>query len=158
MGAPVGQEACPVCDRAPVVLVAVRHPVMRRWVVELLASEHGCWRPTEPGDGELLGHAIARTSPELVVVDHADFPACCREALDSLPPERVVVVGPEPDVAYRDLALGLGAAGWVSRDEVGEGLSAVMRSALGCVHAPCPPGGRAVGGAAERSEEVRTGG
>lgn len=135
-----GDASCPVCDRSPAVLVAVRHPVMRRWAGELLDSEHGCWSVTQPGRGELLADAIARVRPELVIVDSVDFPACCQAALLALPPGRVVVVGPEPDGAYRSRALGLGAGGWVCRDHVGEELSAAMRAALGCRHRPCPPG------------------
>lgn len=131
---------CPVCDRSPTVLVAIRHPMMRRWTGELLATEHGCWTVAQPGRDELLAEAIARVRPELVVVDSVDFPACCRAALRALPPARVIVVGPEPDGAYRSRALGLGAGGWVCRDHLGEELSAAMRTALGCRHDPCPPG------------------
>ncbi len=71
-------EPCPVCDASPTVLVAIRHPVMRRWTGELLAAEHGCWTAVEPRSGELLVDAIARTQPDVVVVDSVDFPACCR--------------------------------------------------------------------------------
>jgi DNA-binding NarL/FixJ family response regulator len=132
-------DGCPVCDRAPVVLVAIRHPVMRRWTDELLASEHGCWTVVQPERGELLAAAIVRSNPALVVVDEVDFPACCQAALRTLSPERVIVVGPEPDAAYRSAALAHGAGGWVCRDHVGEELSAAMRGALGCRHDPCPP-------------------
>jgi DNA-binding NarL/FixJ family response regulator len=137
-------EGCPVCDRSPTVLVGIRHSVMRRWTVELLETEHGCWTVAQPQAGELLVDAIDRHHPELVVVDSADFPACCRAALDALPPERVIVIGPEPDRAFRDQAMARGAAGWVCRDHIGEELSAAMRAALGCRHQPCPP---AAGGA-----------
>ena len=133
------EARCPVCDESPVVLIAIRHPVMRRWTDELLAAEHGCWTVVQPGRGELLVDAIARTRPELVVVDSVDFPACCRAALDALPPERVIVIGPEPDPAYRSRALAQGAGGWVCRDHVADELSAAMRAALGCLHEPCPP-------------------
>jgi DNA-binding NarL/FixJ family response regulator len=134
------QEPCPVCDRSPNVLVAIRHPVMRRWTCELLASEHGCWTVSEPGSGEMLADAIRRTQPALVIVDSIDFPACCQAALRTLPPEHVIVIGPEPDQAYRARALALGAGGWVCRDHVGDELSAAMRAALGCRHDPCAPG------------------
>lgn len=129
-----------MCDLSPTVLVAIRHPMMRRWTCELLASEHGCWNVAQPAGGEMVAEAIARTDPVLVVVDSADFPACCQAALRALPPGRVIVVGPEPDRAYRSRALGLGAGGWVCRDHVGEELSAAMRAALGCRHHPCGPG------------------
>ncbi len=134
------QRWCPVCDATPVVLVALRHPVMRRWTEELLATEHGCWEVARMDGGELLVDAIARIRPDLVVVDDGDFPSCCQAALDRMPPERVMVVGPEPDTAYRSLALANGAGGWVCREQVGDDLSSAMRAALGCHHDPCPPG------------------
>lgn len=129
---------CAVCDASPVVLVALRHPFMRRWTEELLAAEHGCWDVEEMRAGELLVDAIARVDPHLVIVDDRDFPSCCRTALNRIPRERVMVVGPEPDLGYRSLALARGAGGWVSRDQVGERLSSSMRAALGCRHEPCP--------------------
>lgn len=132
-------EDCPVCDRSPTVLVGIRHPVMRRWTIELLETEHGCWTVAQPRPDELLADAIERGEPELVVVDSADFPTCCQAALATLPPERVIVIGPEPDRAFRDQALARGAAGWVCRDHIGDELSAGMRAALGCRHEPCPP-------------------
>lgn len=130
---------CPVCDVVPTVLVALRHPVMRRWTEDLLATEHGCWELTEMDDNEMLADAIVRIQPDLVVVDERDFPACCQAALDRMPPERVVVIGPEPDTSYQTLALSNGAGGWVSRDHVADELSSEMRAALGCHHEPCPP-------------------
>lgn len=132
-------EWCPVCSVSPVVLVALRHEVMRRWTEELLSAEHGCWAATKPARGELLADAIARTWPDLVIVDEVDFPACCRAALDRLPPDRVIVIGPEPDAAYETLARSRGAGGWVCRDHVAQELSAAMRAAMGCRHEPCPP-------------------
>lgn len=134
-----GTGGCPVCDATPVVLVALQHPVMRRWTEELLESEHGCWDVAQMVDGEMLVDAIARIRPDLVVVDESDFPACCQAALDRMRPERVLVVGPEPDTAYQRFAFANGAGGWVCRDHVGEELSSAMRAALGCRHAPCPP-------------------
>lgn len=133
------QKWCPVCDAAPVVLVALRHPVMSRWTEELLVAEHGCWDVAKVNDHELLVDALSRVRPDLVVVDSIDFPACCRAALDRMPPEQVVVVGPEPDRAYQISALANGAAGWVCRDHLADELSRAMRAALGCRHSPCPP-------------------
>ena len=134
------EDRCPVCDASPTVLVGVRHPVMRRWTIDLLDAEHGCWFVEQPRPAELLADAIERTRPALIVVDSADFPACCQAALAAVPLGRVIVIGPEPDAAYRRLALSHGAGGWLCRDHVGEELSTVMRAALGCHHRPCPPG------------------
>jgi DNA-binding NarL/FixJ family response regulator len=112
---------------------------MRRWTIELLHTEHHCWTVVQPGRDETLADAIERSQPELVVVDSVDFPACCRAALDALPRERVIVIGPEPDHAFRNQALARGAGGWVCRDHIGDELSITMRAALGCRHEPCPP-------------------
>ncbi len=130
---------CPVCDRTTVVLVALRHPTMRRWSDELLTTEHGFWSVVQPGGEELLVDAIARTSPDLVVVDDADLPTCCKAALEAFAPDRVIVVGPEPDESYRLRALAQGAGGWLCRERIAEELSVAMRAALGCRHDPCPP-------------------
>lgn len=122
----------------PVILDAIRHPVMRRWSDELLVAEPGCWTVVQPEAGEMLVDAIARTEPDVVVVDTVDFPACCLAALDALPPGRMVVIGPEPDPAYQSAALAQGAAAWVSRDHLGDELGAAVRAALGCPYEVCP--------------------
>ena len=46
-------EACPVCDRTPRVLVAVRHPVLRRSAAQLLAREGSCWASSDVVTGEI---------------------------------------------------------------------------------------------------------
>lgn len=76
---------------------------------------------------------------DLVLVDTGDFGACCEELPGQLSPERVVVIGPEPDPAYRQAALARGAGGWLCRDNVGEKLSAALHDALGCTHAVSTP-------------------
>lgn len=139
------QEPCPVCDGSPTVLVAIRHPVMRRWTGELLGAERGSWTVIEPRSSEMLADAIRRVRPALVIVDSIDFPACCQAALRTLPPEHVIVIGPEPDRAYRSRALALGAGGWVCRDHVGDELTAAIRTAIGCRHHPSAPGSPSAG-------------
>ena len=121
---------CGECDGSPRVLVAVRHPAMRRYTTELLAREAGAWRASELGTGEMLPAAMARFPPDLLVVDASDFPACCRAAIEAFPSERVVVVGPEPDPAYREVAAAHGAAACIARDDVGDQLVATMRRLL----------------------------
>ena len=137
---PENMEHCPVCDGTPRVLVAMTHPAMLRFTRQLLERECGCWVASEAHRGAILAMAVDETSPDLVVIDAADFPACCLAALDRIPRERVIVIGPEPDHAYRDAALANGAAAWVARDEVADRLGAEMRRVLGCRHDPCPPG------------------
>src|SRR3546814_1606923 len=65
----VSPEPCPVCDGTPRVLVAIRHPVMRRFAAELLARECGCWASDDVAAGEMLASAIDRFRPDLLVVD-----------------------------------------------------------------------------------------
>lgn len=122
------------------MLVAVAHPTVRQLTVELLEREHSCWR-IEPLDSPSdLARTLTSTRPDLVVVDAADFPRCCRDALDGFPRERVVVVGPEPDAAYERAARRAGAGAWLARDRLAEDLSAATRTALGCSHAGRPDG------------------
>jgi hypothetical protein len=76
---------------------------------------------------------------ETVAAATADFPTCCLAALDHIPREKVIVIGPELDRAYRDVALANGAGGWLAREEVADRLGSEMRRVLGCRHEPCPP-------------------
>lgn len=130
-------ETCPVCDGRPRVLIAVRHPTMRRLILELLDRDHGCWQ-TRALTSEIAATA-QEMSPDLVIIDGADFPGCCRDRLAGYPCDRIVVIGSEPDDSYRAAALRHGAGAGLARDDVGERLSAEMRAALGCCHGPCPP-------------------
>lgn len=129
---------CPVCDRDPRVLVAVRHPAMRRYIRELLSREHHCWTGAHVRPGESIRDALERVRPDLVVVDAADFPTCCRAAVEGFPPARALVIGPEPDPAYRRAAAAGGAGGWMARERVLDELGPALRVALGCTHDPCP--------------------
>lgn len=153
-----GPEAteCLHRDQRPVVLNAIRHPYMRRWSEELLGTEDGCWTLARTDGTEMVADTIGRCTPAVVVVDAVDFPACCHTALNSLPPERVIVVGPEPDPAYRSAAVSLGAGGWVSRDHLGEELAAAVRTALGCPRDRCPEG-TAASPTAKRASGAATG-
>lgn len=132
------RDSCPVCNGTPRVLVALSHPMMRRFTLELLARDHACWC-AEALDEEDLLRAARDRRPDLVILDAATFGACqCAEGC-VFPCGRMVVIGPEPDLDYRAAVLGGGAGGWVARDDVAEQLSAAMRAALGCQHAVCPP-------------------
>lgn len=134
-----GVQPCPVCDGEPRVLVVMQHPAMLRFTRELLERECGCWVATEVRTGPALSRALDRLTPDLLVIDAGDFPACCFAALAHIPRDRVIVIGPEPDPAYRDVALLNGAGGWLARDDVADELGGEMRRVLGCRHDPCPP-------------------
>lgn len=125
-----------MCDGAPRVLVALAHPAMQRFTIELLEREHGCW-VAWPLDGD-LDTALRTQRPDLVVLDASTFAACCTGGQCGYRCDRMVVIGPEPDRAYRDAALNGGAGGWVPRDSLADELSGAMRAALGCCHGPCP--------------------
>ena len=129
---------CPVCDGTPRVLVAIRHPAMRRFTRDLLEREYHCWVATEVSVGQSLEEALARSGADLVVVDGADFPECCRNSLAGPTRCRAIVIDPEPDTSYRHRALAAGASDWIPRERVGEELGPAMRRALGCIHDPCP--------------------
>ena len=131
--------SCPVCDGTPTVLVAIRHPTMRSFTLELIRREHQCWQSAALEDGELLVDALRRVNPDVLVVDDGDFPSCCQAAIAAFPRSRVVVLGTEPDQAYRAAAFRAGAGAWVAREDVGDQLGPVMRRVLGCRHGPCPP-------------------
>jgi DNA-binding NarL/FixJ family response regulator len=133
---------CPLCDGNPVVLVALRHPAMRRFTRELLRRECRCWTPIESQAGASLASELATLAPELLVMDAADFSDWCQDGSAGFPPARVVVVGPEPDPSYRQAARARGAASWVARERLGEDLAVEMRRVLGCTHHPCPVGSR----------------
>ena len=131
-------DVCPVSAGRPQVVVAVAHRAMRALIVDLLAAEHGCWAVSAVAGMAGLVGAIT-TQPDLVVVDAADFAACCCGLLGSFPLDRVVVIGPEPDPAYRRATLDRGAGAWLSRDLVADELSAALRLALDCCsHGPVP--------------------
>ena len=124
-------ESCPVCDGEPRVLVVMRHPTMLRLTRELLERECGCWVATEADSGPSLASTLDELTPDLLVIDAADFPACCLAALDHIPRGRVIVIGPELDRAYRDMALANGAGGWLAREEIADKLGREMRRVLG---------------------------
>ena len=132
-------DPCPVCDAQPRVVIAVRHVPTRAMIIELLTREHGCWAPEPVDDPEQLAAALSGAPPDLIVVDGGDFPECCQQLLATYPRDHIVVIGPEPDSAYRNAALDNGAGGWLPRDDIGEALSEQMRVALRCTHGPCPP-------------------
>ena len=132
----VDADPCPVCASCPCVLIAVAHSAMRRLILELLDRERGCWKASLLV-GEFAG-AVRDIDPDLVIVDGADFPRSCGDTRAGCSSSRVVVIGQEPDIAYRVAALRQGAGGWVARDDVADLLSAEMRRALGCSHGPRP--------------------
>ena len=130
-------EVCAVPTGRPHVVVAVAHRAMRSLIVDLLdrdrdhGRDHGRWVVSAVDSVSELGDA-ASSHPDLVIVDTADFAGCCCRLPASFALDRVVVIGPEPDPAYRQAALNRGAGGWLSRECVAEELCDALCSALAC--------------------------
>jgi DNA-binding NarL/FixJ family response regulator len=135
---------CRVCTGAPSVVVVAAYPTLRRLIVELLERDQACWQVGAVAHQPELAAAVAAQQPDLVILDAADFPRCCRDSLHFFDRQHVIVVGPEPDAAYERAARRAGAGGWLPRDRVGEDLTACMRRVLGCTHrlAAIPPSDR----------------
>lgn len=124
-------EVCNGWAGQPSVVVAVPHCGMRGLIVELLNLDRDQWVVSAVESvAELDG--IALSSLDVVIVDTADFAGCCRRLPASLALARVVVIGPEPDPAYRHAALHCGAGAWLSRERVAEELGDAIRSAHAC--------------------------
>jgi len=131
-------EQCPVWTGTAAVLVAVVHRTLRQLIVELLQQDHAKWNVTAVPNQRDLADAITAAAPDLVILDVGDFARSCRDSLQAFPRHRVIVIGPEPDVAYERAARQGGAGAWLTRDRVGEELVAAMRSVLGRAPAPLP--------------------
>ena len=120
----------------PRVLIAVAYPLLGRLILELLDRDVGCWNARiVAGPTETAVHGV---DLQLVVMDGTTFRSCCREQLPGYPWAWIVVIGSEPDPAYRAAALRHGAGGWVASDDIADHLSAALRSALVSIHAPSP--------------------
>ena len=120
------------------VAIAIAHSAMHRLVVDLLDRDHGRWVVSAVDDVSDLGGADS-AHPDLVIVDTAVFAGCCCRLPASFPLGRVIVIGPEPDPAYRQAALRCGAGAWLSRECVAEELCDALCSAAVRPPVPCPP-------------------
>ena len=113
------------------VALVVAHRTMRALIVELLELDLGCWTVSAIRDVSEIDHVS--TPPDLVIVDTADFATVRRQLPPTFALARVVVIGPEPDPAYRQAAVQFGAGAWLSRDRIADELCSALRSALACV-------------------------
>jgi hypothetical protein len=102
---------------------------MRIFIVELLTRDSGEWDVATVED---LATIVVKDGihPELAIVDTSNFARCLSELPVGYAPGRLVVIGPEPDPAYRQAALEGGAGAWLSRDDVANDLGQAMRSTL----------------------------
>lgn len=100
---------------------------MRGLVSDLLQRETGC-EVFELARPDVPDSARTTMCTFVLVVDAADFPACCHGSLAGLSRDRFVVVGQEPDAASRDLVASQGAGAWIPRERLGDDLvPAVLR-------------------------------
>lgn len=132
--ATVAGPPCEDCQHGATVLVAIRHRPMRRLTRQVVQHDLPECHVEEQADGELLVDAVRRVDPTVLIVDTGDFPACCQMALAAFPPERVVVISPEPEAAYDVAALHGGAGASVPRDRISHDLQLELRAILGCRH------------------------
>lgn len=107
------------------VLIAVRHPAMRRLIVDLVEV-----LGREVVVATASGQSITRYAPlghgDVIIIDDSLFVEVSR-AGQTVPPEvAVIVIGPASDSAYHQAALASGANGWLSPDRLGEDLGAEL--------------------------------
>ncbi len=121
----------------PRVLLAMAHPTMRALTSELL-RRGGCRVRAVTGQDEALVGVLDQELPDLVVLDAAQFPGCCPDAIRRFPAARMIVIGPELGDAYRVTALAAGAGGWVARERIDDDLMAEVWRVLGVGNTPAP--------------------
>jgi DNA-binding NarL/FixJ family response regulator len=115
--------------RIPRIVVALAHPTMRRYLCDLIEQGCRCWLATTGPGSEELAETVAALCPDVVVIDTAAFSAR-GDATPVLPARQMLVIGSEPDAAYRQSALRAGAGGWVGRDHVATELLPEIRRML----------------------------
>ncbi len=123
-------DVCAVSSPGPHVALVVTHRTMRSLIVELLERDLGCWTVSAIRDVSEIEHVA--TPPDLVIVDTADFDAVRCQLPATFALALVVVIGPEPDPAYREAAVRFGAGAWLSRDRIAEELCPALCSTLAC--------------------------
>jgi DNA-binding NarL/FixJ family response regulator len=105
-------------QEVPRIVVAVAHPTMRRYLCDLIEQNCRCWLATTSSDPDELQAALGRLCPDVLVVDHALRPVNGNRRQAAFPAAQVLVIGPEPDSAYREAAIDGGAGAWLSRDDL----------------------------------------
>lgn len=118
-------------ETGPRILLAMTHPTMRALTSELLEREGGCRVRAVTASDQTLADAVDQGYPDVVVLDTGRFPDGCRRALRRFPSEHMIVIGPEPDDAYRAAALTAGAGGWLAREQIAGDLVAEVWRVLG---------------------------
>jgi DNA-binding NarL/FixJ family response regulator len=120
-------------DRAIVVVLATRHPLMRVSLRRLLAGSDGIVVAAEAGDLALTAQHVAGHRPDVLVIDLHMPDGSSLEAIgelhESAPETSVVVVGSEPEAGFAQQALTAGASAYVLDDVADRDLPAKVRAA-----------------------------
>lgn len=125
-------DVCAMSPCQPHVVLVVAHRGMRNLIVELLRRDLGCWTVSVIDSVPEVDQS-ASSHPDIVIVDTADFAMVRRQLPSTFALARVVVIGPEPDPAYRQAAIHFGVGAWLSRDCIAEELCAALCSTLAII-------------------------
>ena len=116
------------------VLIVDDHPLVRRALVELLHGEPGVTVCGEAGDAQSAWQAIARSQPELVILDLSlrgnDGLELIKSVRARYPRLRILVVSMHNERLYAPRALRAGAQGYVQKQETPETVLQAMRAVL----------------------------
>ena len=119
---------------APRILIVDDHPLVRRGLRELLASERDAGEVTEAADAAGLLAALADHAVDLVILDLSLPGARGLELLRSLrtghPKVPVLVLSIHPEEPYALRCLRAGAAGYVEKSSPAEELLEAVRTVL----------------------------
>jgi DNA-binding NarL/FixJ family response regulator len=126
-------QAPPPGDPTPIrVAVVDDHDLLRRGLRELL-EEHGFDVVGEAGDGDAAIELVARTTPDVVLMD-ISMPGrtgleATRSIRASTPNARVVILTVSPDEGDVDDAILAGACGYLLKDADPDAIVAAIRAA-----------------------------
>jgi DNA-binding NarL/FixJ family response regulator len=115
----VSMSATPVEHAArtvPRYLVAMSHPTTRRYVCDLIEQHCRCWIATTSPEAGPLSNALDDLYPDALIIEAATLTQAAPEIGERA--THIVVIGPQPDPAYSDLAIEAGADAWVARDRL----------------------------------------
>lgn len=123
------------------VVIVVAHDALRTLLVEHVARRRPSWRIHASADSREALASLEGRPPDLAIVAAGDVARCCRATFDALPPERVIVIVPEPDPAYQGAARDAGLAGSLPADRLSDDLLPLAVRALGALRGGAPVAG-----------------
>lgn len=111
------------------IAVVVAHPALRDLVVTLLERSDATWVVSATADSRSVAARLGTDAPDVVVVDAGDVARCCHATFAAFPPDRLVVIGPQPGQDYERAALRSGVGGWLPRERLADDLAGLVRAA-----------------------------